>query len=154
MMERMQDLLREHAFLRGLDARGLEFLAGCASNRVFGAGELLFREGEDADATYLVRAGRIALEIHVPGREAVRFQTVSPGEAVGWSWLFPPYRWHFDARALDPVRAIHLDGGCLRAKCESDHDFGFDLAKRFLRLVHERLERTRMQVLDVYGRPS
>ena len=72
------------------------------------------------------------------------------GEVLGWSWLYPPYRWNFDARAVEPVRAFALDGNCLRAKCEADHDFGYELVKRFLQQVHMRLERTRLQLLDVY----
>ena len=150
MISDMRAILAEHPFVRGLDPKYLDFLAGCASNRPFAAGEFLLREGEDANATFLIRTGRVALEIHVPGREPVRIQTVGEGEAVGWSWLFPPYRWHFDARALEPTRAIHLEGGCLRGKCEADHDLGFEIARRFLQLVNQRLERTRLQVLDVY----
>jgi CRP/FNR family cyclic AMP-dependent transcriptional regulator len=73
---------------------------------------------------------------------------------LGWSWLFPPYRWQFDARAVEPVRAFRLDGNCLRTKCEADHDLGYELVKRFLYQVHTRLERTRMQLLDIYRADS
>lgn len=154
MIEPMKARLAKHPFVAGLDPYNLEFLAGCASNARFYEGELLCREGEEADATYLIRSGRVSLEIQSPGRAPVTVQTLGPGDALGWSWMYAPYRWHFDARAIEAVSAIRLDGKCLRAKCEGDPAFGFEIARRFLRLVQRRLEATRMQVLDVYGDPS
>jgi CRP/FNR family cyclic AMP-dependent transcriptional regulator len=149
-MEDLSRLLRDHPFVRGLDEQKIEFLAGCASNVRFGAGEYLVREGGEADASFLVRTGRVVLEIDVPGRGPAQIQTVEEGEVLGWSWLYPPYRWRFDARAVTPVRAFRIDGACLRAKCEADHDLGYELVKRLLYQVHQRLERTRLQLLDVY----
>jgi CRP/FNR family transcriptional regulator, cyclic AMP receptor protein len=93
----------------------------------------------------------VMLETFVPGRGAVTIQTVDEGEIVGWSWVFEPYRWHFDARALDLVRAVQFDAACLRGKCNQDHSFGFDLLCRFAPVMVERLEATRLQLLDVYG---
>lgn len=149
-MENLAHLLKEHPFLRGLDDRHLQFLTGCASNVRYGADEFLFKEGQEAGASYLLRSGRIALEVGVPGRGPAQLQTIEAGEVLGWSWLYPPYQWQFDARAVEPVRAFALDGNCLRSKCEADHDFGYELVKRFLYQVHMRLERTRIQLLDVY----
>jgi CRP-like cAMP-binding protein len=149
-VENLARLLKEHPFLSGLDQRHLEFLTGCASNARYAAGEFLFREGQESDASYLVRSGRVALEISVPGRGPVQLQTVEAGEVLGWSWLYPPYLWQFDARAVEPVRALRLDGNCLRAKCDADHDLGYELVRRFLYQVHTRLERTRLQLLDIY----
>jgi CRP/FNR family cyclic AMP-dependent transcriptional regulator len=149
-MESLKPILSEHPFLRGLDEKHLEFLTGCASNVRFKEQEFLFREGEEAGAAYLIRAGRVALEIEVPGRGPTQIETVDEGEVLGFRWLFPPYRWQFDARAVEPVRAIALDGRCLRNKCEADHDFGYELVKRFLQQVYQRLEKTRFQALDVY----
>ncbi len=149
-MENLARLLKEHPFLSGLEQRHLEFLTGCAANVRFAADEFLFKEGQESDASYLVRSGRVVLEIAVPGRGPAQLQTIEAGEVLGWSWLYPPYRWQFDARAVEPVRAIRLDGNCLRAKCEADHDLGYELVKRFLYQVHTRLERTRLQLLDVY----
>jgi CRP/FNR family cyclic AMP-dependent transcriptional regulator len=153
-LETLERVLKEHPFLGGIGDRYLEFLTGCASNVRYSADEFLFREGQEAGASYLVRSGRVALEIGVPGRGPVQVQTVEPGDVLGWSWLFPPYRWQFDARAVEPVRAIALDGNCLRTKCEGDHDLGYELVKRFLYQVHTRLERTRLQLLDVYRADS
>ncbi len=151
-METLLPVLREHRFLRGLAERHLQFLTGCASNVRFEAGQFLFREGDEADASYLVRVGRIALEIDVPARGSTQIQTIEAGEVLGWSWLYPPYKWQFDGRAVEAVRAIKLDGKCLREKCEADHDLGYELVRRFLYEVHQRLERTRFQLLDIYGK--
>jgi len=149
-MENLSRLLREHPFVHGLDEVKIQFLTGCASNVRFGADEYLVREGGEADALFMIRSGRVVLEIDVPGRGARQLQTVEEGEIFGWSWLYAPYRWQFDARAVTPVRAIRFDGTCLRNKCESDHDLGYEIVKRLLYQVHQRLERTRLQLLDVY----
>ena len=147
------DVLRSHPFLRGLESRLLGRLAEFAAPARFAEGAFLFREGEAAASTYLVRAGRVSLEIDVPSRGPALVDTIGAGEVIGWSWLMAPYRWHFDARAVKPVEAVVLDGVRLRAACEADHDLGYELGKRFLGLVTQRLERLRMQVLDVYKRP-
>ncbi len=149
-METLERLLREHPFLKTMEGRHLEFMAGCAANVRFAAGQFLFKEGDPADAAYLVREGRVALEIHAPGRGSTLFATIEGGQVFGWSWLFPPYRWYFDARAVEPVRAITFKGDCLRNKCEADHDLGYELLKRFLQEVDRNLERIRLQLLDVY----
>lgn len=136
---------------QSLSAAQLELIAGCGQNTGFEAGDYLFREGGQADTFYLLRQGRVQLEIFAPGRGAVTIQTVDEGDVVGWSWLFPPYRWHFDARALDSVRAVAFDGACLRGKCDDDHSLGYELLRRFSPVMLERLQATRMQLLDVYG---
>jgi CRP/FNR family transcriptional regulator, cyclic AMP receptor protein len=150
-MEGLERFVREHPFFAGLDEGFLGLVCGCARNVVFQAGDYLFHEGAPADQFYLLRHGRVGLEITVPGRSAVTFQTLVAGEIVGVSWLFPPYRWTYDARALELTRAIALDAACLRGKCEQDHDLGYDRMKRFVPVVVERLHATRMQILDVYG---
>jgi CRP-like cAMP-binding protein len=116
----------------------------------FKAGQRLFKEGEEAKQFYMIREGKIALEISTP-RSAIMIQTVREGDVLGWSWLVPPYRWRFGARALVPTRAIALDGKCLRTKSEEDHNLGYELLKRFSRVIVERLEATRLQLMDVYG---
>lgn len=149
-METLQPILREHPFLRGLEEKHLEFLTGCASNLRFKAQEFLCREGEEASAAYLLRSGRVALEVDIPGQGSVEIQTVEEGEVLGFAWLFPPYRWQFDGRAVEPVRAIAFDGKCLREKCEADHDLGYQMVKRFLQQINQRLDKARFQMLDVY----
>lgn len=87
----------------------------------------------------------------MPGRGAVTFQTLNPGDVVGVSWLVAPYHWSYDAHAVELVRAISLDAKCLRGKCDKDHDLGYELMTRFVPMLAQRLHATRLQVLDVYG---
>ncbi|RMG54690.1 MAG: cyclic nucleotide-binding domain-containing protein [Acidobacteria bacterium] len=150
-METLRPLLAEHPFFEGLEPRHLDLIVGCAINVRFDAGTFIFREGEEANAFYIIRHGQVALEIFVPQRGPLTIQTIGQGEVLGWSWLFPPYHWHFDARAVTLTRAIALDGQCLRAKCEEDHDLGYQLVKRFAHIIMQRLQATRLQLLDVYG---
>jgi CRP/FNR family transcriptional regulator, cyclic AMP receptor protein len=147
----LERIVREHPFFTGLEEGFCTLVCGCAKNVRFEAGQYLFHEGESADEFYLIRHGRVALELHAPGRGRVTFQTLGEGEIVGVSWLIPPYRWTFDARALALVRAIGIDAACLRQKCEADHDLGYDMMKRFMPVLIERLQATRLQILDVYG---
>lgn len=150
-IETFEKILGEHPFFDNLEEPHLATIVGCTSNVKFDAGELIFREGAPADRFYVIRHGKAAVEIFVPGRGAVSLDTVEEGEVLGWSWLFPPYKSHFDVRALTFVRALSLDGACLRAKCEKDPLLGFELMRRFNRVVVQRLEATRMQLLDLYG---
>jgi CRP/FNR family cyclic AMP-dependent transcriptional regulator len=150
-MEDLQGIIRTHRFFAGLGEPFIELICGCAKNAVFEAGEYLFHEGEEADHLYLIRHGRVALQLSAPGLGTMTFQTLNPDEIVGASWVVPPYRWTHDARALELTRAIAMDARCLRGKCEQDHDLGYELMKRFVPVLSERLHRTRMQMLDVYG---
>jgi CRP/FNR family transcriptional regulator, cyclic AMP receptor protein len=152
-METLEPLLAEHPFFKGLEPGYVGLIVGCASNVRFNPGEFLFREGEEASRFYILRSGKVAVEAFAPQRGAITVQTVGDGEILGWSWLIPPYCWHFDARALELTRAIALDGKCLRAKCEEDHGLGYEFLKRFSHIVAQRLEATRLQLLDVYGVP-
>jgi CRP-like cAMP-binding protein len=150
-MRTIETLLHDVPIFQGMSEEALELLSGCASNVRFADGETLFREGDDADVFYVVRHGRVALDMFVPARGPVTIETVDPGEVIGWSWLFPPYRWHFDAKALGLVRATVFDAACLRDKCGRDTAFGYDLMGRFAQVLIERLQWTRLRLLDVYG---
>jgi CRP-like cAMP-binding protein len=149
----LEPSLASQPFFAGLAEPHLALLTGCASNVVFDAGELVFREGQPADRFYLLRHGRVGLEIFPPAGGPLTIETLEEGEVLGFSWLFPPYKSRFDARALTLVRALSLDGACLRRKCEEDKTLGYELVKRFAALIIERLESTRLQLLDVYGQP-
>ena len=153
-IENLTHVLSTHPFLSGLDPRQIEEIVSCAKNQRFGEGEFMCREGEQADVFYLIRAGKVALELRVPPQGGLRIETLDEGDVLGWSWLVAPYVWHFDARVVHPVRAIVLDGKCLRNKCEEDHELGFQLLKRFSSLIEQRLQSTRLQLLDVYGMPK
>ncbi|MDA8248685.1 MAG: cyclic nucleotide-binding domain-containing protein [Rhodospirillales bacterium] len=150
-METLERLLLAHPFLAGIDPALGRVLVGCARNLRFAAGEFLFREGEAADTFYLVREGKVALELHVPGRPPLVVATLGDSELVGASWLVPPYRWSYDARATAPTRAFALDAACLRQKSEADHHLGYEMMKRLLPVMVKRMEAGRQQLLDVYG---
>ncbi|HTV55083.1 MAG TPA: cyclic nucleotide-binding domain-containing protein [Terriglobia bacterium] len=147
----LEGVLSEHPFAKGLKDEYLQLMTGCASNVRFEASQFIFHEGEDADQFYMIREGKVGLEIFAGQRGAVTILTLEAGDVLGWSWLFPPYRWKFDARALEPTRALALDGKCLRTKCEEDHDLGYELLKRFVLVVEQRLQATRFQLLNVYS---
>jgi len=147
----LEPLLRGHKFFAGLDSEYLTLLSGCASNVVFAADSFLFREGEPAETFYLIREGKVALEIAAPGRGALVVQTLGPGDVAGFSWLFDPHRWEFDGRAVERVLAVQMDGACLRGKCDADPRLGYELMQRFAGLMTSRLQATRLQLLDVYG---
>ena len=150
-MRRLDAVLGEVPLLADLPAEQLELLAGCASNVHVDAGAVLFREGDPADVFYVVREGTVALELYAPPRGSLTIETIGSGELLGWSWLVPPYRWHFDARALTALRATSIDGTCLRGKCEDDPALGYALMTRFAQVLMERLQSTRLRLLDVYG---
>ena len=150
-VENLERILLEHPFFRDLPAQHGKLIVGCAKNVRFEAGDYLLREGAPADWFYLIRHGRVALELKSPGRAPVTIQTIREGEVAGVSWLIPPYRWTYDARAMELTRALALDGKCLRGKCEEDHDLGYDLMKRFMPVLIQRLQASRLQLLDLYG---
>jgi len=150
-METLERVLKEHPFLKELEPRLLKILVGCASNVVFQPGEFLFREGGEADSFYFIRSGKVMIETFSPEKGPVAIQSREAGEVTGWSWLVPPYRWHFDARAIELTRAIALDGKCLRGKFDKDHDLGYAMMKKFARVIADRLDATRIQLMDIYG---
>ena len=149
--ENLSEVLKTHPFLKTMEDKYIDTLLTCASNVVFKEGEYLFREGEEATKFYLIKNGKIALELHASERGMIRIQTLSQGEVLGWSWLISPFRWHFDAVAVADVRAFAVDGKCLRTKTEENHDFGYEMFKRFSQVLENRLKNTRLQLLDVYG---
>jgi CRP-like cAMP-binding protein len=151
MIEGLEPIVARHAFFVGLEPSFVALVSGCAKNARFDAGKYLFREGESADWFYLLREGRVALDLRDPARGAVTLQTLGRGEVCGLSWLVPPYRWSYDARALESVRAIAIDASCLRRKSEADPRFGYEMMKRFMPPLVERLQAARLQMLDVYG---
>ena len=150
-METIDDLLSRHEFFKGLRPEYIALVAGCGGNVHFDPGAYLLREGDPADRFFAIRGGSVAVETYVPSRGPVALQTLGEGDILGWSWLFPPYVYQFDARAREEVRATAFDGACLRAKCDADPALGYELMKRVVRLVSSRLEATRRQLLDVYG---
>jgi CRP-like cAMP-binding protein len=151
-MRTIDELIGESPVFTGLEQAHLELIAGCARNVHIEPGAMLMREGEPADRFFLIRHGVVALEVDAPGRGSLVVQTLHEGEVVGWSWLFAPYRWQNDGRAVASCSLVMFDGACLRGKCEDDHELGYQLMTRFAATVIERLQGTRLQLLDLYGR--
>jgi CRP/FNR family transcriptional regulator, cyclic AMP receptor protein len=150
-MRELDELIADSPVFAGLAPEQLQLIAGCGRNEHVDAGWSLFREGAPADRFFLIRTGAVALEIAPPAGGALVIETLHAGDVVGWSWLFSPYRWHFDGRATAPASLIAFDGACLRGKCDADHELGYELMRRFAASLVERLQATRLQLLDVYG---
>ncbi len=148
-METLEPILKQHSFFKGLPSKHFDFIVGCATHVVFKAGEVILKEREPADKFYLIRSGKVAIYIDQP-RE-LTIQTIQEGDILGWSWLIPPYRYRFSAKAVENTRALALDGKCLREKCEKNSDLGYELLKRLVSVFTERLEATRLQLLDIYS---
>jgi CRP-like cAMP-binding protein len=148
--ENLTVLLKNHPFLKGLDDKHMETLLSCVTNVRFREGEYLIREGQEAKSFFLLRSGRAAVEIDARQHGMLRIETVGEGEVLGWSWLIAPYRWRFDACAVEEVRAFALDGVCLRTKCDTNPEFGYQMLKRFSLVMAQRLDATRLQLLDMY----
>lgn len=150
-MKNIQQLLAEHPFFEGMPTADVDLIGACGDNYTVAAGEYIARENSPADHFFIIRSGRVAVEIYVPNHGPLCLQTLQAGDIFGWSWLFPPYQWTFDARAVSTVHMVRLDGKCLRNKCNEDTRLGFELMKRFARIMTARLQATRLQLLDVYG---
>jgi CRP-like cAMP-binding protein len=149
-METLEKVLSEHPFFDDFPEHHLGLIVGCASNVRFETGQFIFHEGEEANTFYLIRQGKVALQIFSERRGSLTLLTLGEGEILGWSWLFPPHRYKFSARVLEPTRAFAIDGQCLRGKAEHDHDLGYDLLNRFAPVVERALEATRLQLINVY----
>ena len=137
-----------HPFLLGMSDSHVRLLADCALASYFGAGRVIFREGEMANRFYLIEHGKVALESSTLG-EPVRIEEIQDGDLLGWSWLFPPYAWHFTARAVEETTAIFFYGTILREYCEKDHTLGFELFKRMSVVMLRRLQAARQKLLSV-----
>ena len=154
MSEAMEEKLAKHRFFAEMAPAQIAALAPFAAMKSFPAGTLLAKEGSSSDLFYLLVNGRAAIESYQSGQRPTIFQTLQGGEIIGWSWIFPPYEWVFDARALTDVDAIAFDAQGLRAQCEKDPVLGYELMKRFAKVMVTRLKATRLQLMDIYGRPS
>ena len=150
-METLEQLIAASPVFAMLAPKHLAVISGCAVNEHFPAGAQMFREGDPAERFYLIRSGAIALELQAPGQGALVIETLHDGDVVGWSWLFSPYRWHLDGRATEPCALVAFDGACLRGKCDDDHELGYELMQRFASLIIDRLQHTRVRLLDLYG---
>jgi CRP/FNR family transcriptional regulator, cyclic AMP receptor protein len=144
----MAAVIAAHPFLQGLDPHQRRLLADCAMERTIEADEVIFREGDPANRFYLILEGKVVLESYVQDRGRVEIQTITGGDVLGWSWLLPPYYWQFDARAVEPTKAIFFYATPLRDEAESDHELGYELYKRIAQVMLKRLQATRRRLLE------
>jgi CRP/FNR family transcriptional regulator, cyclic AMP receptor protein len=146
--------LGQHAFARGLTAGQLEALAALAVSVEWPAGCRLFEEGGRAARLWLLRSGRIALDLRVPGRERIIVETLGPGDELGLSWLTPVAQWQFGAIAQLPVSAFEFSSTALVELCEADHELGYQLTRRLVVTAIARLQAARIRILDLYAAPT
>lgn len=149
MIEKLDSVLRKHPFFKGMTDKQLKVIEGCAKNARFAEGKTIFLEGDQADAFYFLQEGSVSIELTVPNRPRSSVHTVGAGEILGWSWVSPPYHWHFNARALKATKAIAFDARCLRSKLEADHELGYELLRRFSEVIVQRLDATQVQLLKM-----
>ena len=142
-IEPMATRVALHPFLAGMNKTELALLTDCAMVVRFGAGQVIFREGEPANRFYLIESGRVAVEVSDALGEPIVADRVGAGDLLGWSWMFPPYAWQFTARAEEPTVAIFFYGTILREYCERNHSLGYELFKRMSAVMVKRLQAAR-----------
>ena len=152
-MSSFSERITEHAIFAGLDEPHQKILVESASEVSMLRDQVIFRHGEAANRFYIIEGGRVSLDIAIPGRGIIPVQTLHAGEVLGWSWIFRPYQWQFNARALEETFAISFDAERVRRAIQADHDFGFQMMMRFSMVMMERLQATRLRLVDVYGIP-
>jgi len=146
-----KELIENHPLFQGLNTDEINALIAtcCFKNYVYG--EQLFLQGEPASNCYLIIHGHVAIESKIPDVEPVNIQTIEKGDILGWSWLFPPYTWHFDARAIDSTSTLVLSGKALHELIKENKSTGLLLMTRFSSIMMARLQETRLQLLNLYG---
>jgi CRP/FNR family transcriptional regulator, cyclic AMP receptor protein len=144
----LQQSIAEHPFFRAFPPERLSDIVRTAKEVAFTEGQVVFRETEPASRLFLITDGLVALESHVAPAPALVIQTIGADDVLGWSWLVAPYQWHFSARAVTPAKAIAIDAAHLLVACEKDPAFGYDLLKRVLKIVLERLQASRKRVAE------
>jgi CRP/FNR family transcriptional regulator, cyclic AMP receptor protein len=151
-MDTMEPILAAHPFCKGLDPRYLKLILACASRETFKPGEFLCRDEAPATKFYVIHHGRVSVEIYRARRGPVTIQSLGEGEVLGWLWFDQPYHWHLDAKALDLTRVISLEVQCLLDTCNRDHDFGYELMRRYAHHLAVQFRVTKLQLADMYGK--
>jgi CRP/FNR family cyclic AMP-dependent transcriptional regulator len=147
-MNGMPELLAEQAFLAGFSEPQMQRLSLVSRRSTFQAGARIFDEGDPADRFWLIREGRVQLDTPVPRKRSLAIDTLGPGEVLGWSWLFAPYRWNFGAAAVQTTQTIEFDAACVRHLCDSEPEMGYELTRRFVTVVVRRLQQTRKRLVQ------
>ena len=148
------DVLRAHPFVAEMPEASLSRLAAYARPVVWHPGQRLFRAGRPAERFWLVRGGEVVLDVAVPGRGDVAIESIGAGGVLGWSWLYPPYRWQFGAVAVQRSTAVEFTAAAVRRLIETDDALGKELTTRFMAVVVDRLQAARGRLLDLYGYPT
>lgn len=150
-MKSLEIEIAEHPFFKGMRAEHLKQLVDASMAAEFRDGEIIFREGDPANRFYLIVSGKVELQSSRLDLEPVHIQSIGAGDVLGWSWLFPPYYWNFEALAVEPTRAIFIYGTRLRERCEEDPALGYELMKRMSAVMLQRLQATRRELLQRGG---
>jgi CRP-like cAMP-binding protein len=153
-MQSIEEYLSAHAFFSGLDGSFMKFLTSSVKEVQIREGHVLFQQGKPANKFYLVRNGKISVQVPALMGPVLELQTLGEGQILGWSWLIPPYRWNFHARALEDSEVLEFDGSAILARCEEDPKFGYELFKRFAALMSERLDAARQKMMDQWDPPG
>jgi CRP/FNR family cyclic AMP-dependent transcriptional regulator len=153
-MKGIKELLSEQPFFKDLLPEHIDYIASCAQNMHFEPGAIVGKEGDPASHFYIVRKGRMAIQIQHPLKGPINILTVQEGDYAGFSWIVPPYKLRFDIKALNHTSVLAIDGNCLRGKCEANYELGYLLMQQVARIMVTRLQEIRMQLLDVYKVPS
>ncbi len=150
----IEDYLSAHAFFSGLDGSFVKFLSSVATERQIKKGDVLFQQGKRADKFYLLRHGQVSVQVPALMGPVLEIQNLGEDQVLGWSWLIPPYRWSFQARAMEDSDLLEFDGSAILAHCEEDPHFGYELLKRFASLMSERLDAARQKMMDQWNPPG
>lgn len=149
-MDNTRNIIVSHPFWQGLRPEFLPLVEESVRLNRYGVGDLIFQERQTAGHLYLVDRGQVALEAFLPGKGVTTLQILGPGEALGWSWLFPPYRWQYSARSVDATEIIEFSAASLRGKAEENPAFGRDLVTRMAQVLLQRLQATRMKLQEFH----
>jgi len=149
-----EDYLSTHTFFSGLDDSYRKFLSNSVTELQIKKGGVLFKQGDRADKFYLLRKGQVSVQVPALMGPSLEIQTLGEDQVLGWSWLIPPYRWIFLARAVEDSELLEFDGGAILARCEEDPKFGYELFKCFAALMSERLGAARQKMMDQWDPPG
>jgi CRP/FNR family cyclic AMP-dependent transcriptional regulator len=138
-------------FLEQLPEAWQEHLNRLGQPVTYHGAQRIFDEGGPAEHFWIIREGAVNLDLHVPGRDDVLIETLRPGAVLGWSWLFPPHRWHFGAVAARTTYTTQLRGEDVMRICQEDPALGMELMRQFMGVAVDRLQATRLRLLDLYG---
>ena len=145
------EYLSAHEFFSEFSDDSLKFLCECSSTREIKKGQILFLQGEHADKFYVVRSGRISIQMPAIMGPTLEIQTVDEDQVLGWSWLISPYRWNFQTKAEEDSELLQFDGTAILARCEQEPKFGYELLKKFAGLMSVRLNAARLKMMDEWN---